>query len=901
MLEKTFDFKRLESEIYHNWEENSLFKPKNDELSENYSIVIPPPNVTGSLHMGHALNNTLQDIIVRYQRMLGKSVLWLPGTDHAGIATQMVVEKKMALNHIKRQDLGREEFINKVWEWKSESGGTIVKQLRKLGASCDWSRERFTLDEGLSAAVIKVFNDLYKDGLIYKDRRLVNWDPHFQTAISDLEVEQIEVDGAYYHMRYRLDQGLSWQKKLQDENGEDYISEFDYIVVATTRPETFFGDVAIAVHPENDLYKHLIGKHAYIPIIEKKIPIIADIYADPEKGTGAVKITPAHDFNDFIVAKRHNLVPINIMTKTGHLSDVSDVATEFQGLERFLARKKIIERAQEDGWLGKIEKIKHTVPHGDRSGVVIEPLLTEQWFVNAKQLSEKAILAVEEGECVFIPKNWENTYFEWMRNIQPWCISRQLWWGHQIPAWYGPDNEYFVAMSLEEAQEKANLHYGKFVELKRDPDVLDTWFSSALWPFSTMGWPEKSQDYDKFYPTNTLVTGFDIIFFWVARMMMMGIYCTKKVPFKHVFINALVLDEKGQKMSKSKGNVMDPLDLIEQYGADPLRFTMAAMSGQGRDIRLSKQRIEGYRNFSTKLWNAARFLEHHNCSATPLNLDPSLVKYSHNRWIISELQNTLNKYHVLMQAYGFDDVCMLLYKFIWNSYCDWYLEIAKIIFKVDDASINETKSTASLVFQVILEMLHPIMPFVTEELWKKNYISLNKFLMTKEFSTFKTDLTNFEINKQYELFMEIISEIRSLRNEFKIPVNQKLNLYLISNPDVEFELLHSCFFAEFAKAQTIDIIKTRPNGTISFILSDYFFCLDISEFIDINLEIERLQKEINSLKIEEKGLNAKLGNSDFISRAPKEIVDETKQRLSHLTNSKTRLLSVLSDLGGVIE
>ena len=632
MLEKTFDPKTSEPRLYRRWEESGAFAPKDDPAAEPYCLVIPPPNVTGSLHIGHALNNSLQDVLIRFERMRGKAALWLPGTDHAGIATQMVVERQLASEgNVSRRDMGREAFVERVWQWKAESGGNIVRQLRRLGASCDWSRERFTLDEGLSAAVRKVFVGLHKDGLIYRDKRLVNWDPAFQTAISDLEVEQREVDGFYWHFAY----------PLEDGTGE--------VVVATTRPETMLGDTAVAVNPKDERYQGLIGKRVRLPITGRLIPIVADDYADPEKGSGAVKITPAHDFNDFQVGKRHGLEAINILDPFARLND--SVPAAYRGLDRFVARKQIIAQAEAEGWLREIEKTRHVVPHGDRSGVVIEPYLTDQWYVDAKTLAQPAIKAVETGATVFEPKNWDKTYFEWLRNIEPWCVSRQLWWGHRIPAWYGPDGTIFVEETEAEAQAAALVHYGRAEALRQDEDVLDTWFSSALWPFSTLGWPEQTSDLERFYPTATLVTSFDIIFFWVARMMMMGLHFTGEAPFRRVFINALVRDERGQKMSKSKGNVVDPLELVDEYGADALRFTLVAMSGQARDIKLSKQRIEGYRNFGTKLWNAARFCQMNECEIVP-GFDPGSAKLTVNRWIRSETVKTVRDVTTALEACG---------------------------------------------------------------------------------------------------------------------------------------------------------------------------------------------------------------------------------------------------------
>ena len=633
MLEKTYSPAEIETRLYAHWEEQGLFKCGRRPKAKPFTIVIPPPNVTGSLHMGHALNNTIQDILVRFERMRGRDVLWQPGTDHAGIATQMVVERLLQKeNNTDRRTMGREAFLKRVWDWKEESGGAISAQLRRLGASCDWSRERFTMDEGLSRAVIKVFVQLYKEGLIYKDKRLVNWDPKLLTAISDLEVVQKEIKGSLWHIRYPIE-------------GSDR-----FIVVATTRPETMLGDSGVAVHPEDERYKDLIGKFAILPLVGRRIKIVADEYSDPEKGTGAVKITPAHDFNDFDVGKRHSLSQINILDQFAKLAiqgnadftQDANVPTEtlaLHGLDRFEARKRVVAMLEAQDLIDKIEPHTHQVPHGDRSDVVIEPWLTEQWYVDAATLAKPAIEAVETGKTVFVPKNWEKTYFEWMRNIQPWCISRQLWWGHQIPAWYGPDGEVFVEENEELALAAAAHHYDTRVMLTRDEDVLDTWFSSALWPFSTLGWPEQTPEVRRYYPTDVLVTGFDIIFFWVARMMMSGLHFMHRVPFHTVYIHALVRDEKGQKMSKSKGNVIDPLELIDKYGADSLRFTLAAMAAQGRDIKLAPARVEGYRNFGTKLWNAARFAEM-NGVARDEDFDPIASRLTVNRWIAGEAART---------------------------------------------------------------------------------------------------------------------------------------------------------------------------------------------------------------------------------------------------------------------
>ena len=646
--------------------------------------------------MGHALNNTLQDILVRFYRMQGKSVLWQPGTDHAGIATEMVVERELKKREINKKDLSREQFIEHVWEWKNQSGNEIINQLKRLGCSCDWSRERFTLDEGLSKAVRFVFVKLYNDKLIYKDKRLSNWDPKLKTTISDLEVIQKEVKGSLWYIDYKLE-------------NEDKV-----ITIATTRPETMLGDTAIAVHPEDERFKDFVGKYAYIPIINKKIIIIADEYVKVDQGSGAVKITPAHDFNDYEIGKRHNLEVINIFNENAELNENCPI--EYQNLDRFKAREKIVNELETIGALNKVEENIHTVPYGDRSGEVVEPWLTDQWFVNAKKLSLNAIEKVKTKETIFVPQNWKKTYFEWMENIQPWCISRQLIWGHQIPAWYGPDGEIFVAENSDDAHKIARERYKKDVKLVQDEDVLDTWFSSALWPFSTLGWPDETPEFEKFYPTSTLVTGFDIIFFWVARMMMMGLYFTNKVPFSEVYVHALVRDEKGQKMSKSKGNVIDPLILMDEFGADSLRMTLCSMAAQGRDIKLSKQRVEGYRNFITKIWNAVKLCEMNECLYVDFEIKNTQNIF--NLWILNELEICRVKTEQSIKDYKFNEAANALYKFTWSIFCDWYLEITKIIYSSNDKIIiNETKQITSLILSKILVMLHPIMPFFTEHVW----------------------------------------------------------------------------------------------------------------------------------------------------------------------------------------
>ncbi len=897
MLEKTFDPSAVEPRLYKMWEESGAFAPKGE--GEPFSIVIPPPNVTGSLHIGHALNNTLQDVLTRFERMRGKAALWLPGTDHAGIATQMVVERQLAASgtNVGRREMGRDAFVAKVWEWKAESGGTIVRQLRRLGASCDWSRERFTLDDGLSAAVRKVFVQLHKDGLMYRDKRLVNWDPHFQTAISDLEVEQKEVEGAYYHFAYPLADGVTYQHPVKDEDGNETFETRDYIVVATTRPETMLGDTGVAVHPDDERYKGLVGKFVTLPIVGRRIPIVADEYADPEKGSGAVKITPAHDFNDFMVGKRAGLDAINIMDAYARLNDT--VPEAYRGLDRFVARKGVIQEMEDLGLLKQIEKTRHVVPHGDRSGVVIEPYLTDQWYVNAGELAKEAIKAVEDGRTVFEPKNWEKTYFEWMRNIEPWCVSRQLWWGHRIPAWYGPDGHVFVAVSEAEAHAEATAHYGRATELTQDEDVLDTWFSSALWPFSTMGWPENTEDLKRFYPTHTLITGFDIIFFWVARMMMMGLHFTGEAPFKRVFINALVRDDKGQKMSKSKGNVMDPLVLVDEFGADALRFTLTAMSGQGRDIKLAKQRIEGYRNFGTKLWNATRFCQMNECQRQA-GFDPSAVKLTLSRWIRGEVAKTNAAVTSALEACAFDDAANALYKFIWNVFCDWYLELAKPILNGDDQSAtDEIRAVTAWVLDQAMIMLHPVMPFLTEELWQQT--GGEGMLMTASWPVFEAATIDAAADEEINWLIDMISEIRSIRSEMNVPGSARVPLSLLGASDISRERIntHEDLILFLGRVSDVRVSDSAPAGSVPFVAGEATAHLAIAEFIDIKAEEARLIKGIADFDKTIDGVRRKLDNPEFVRKAPEDVIEENRERLTEAESGKARLAVALERLKSV--
>ena len=894
-MDKSYNPAEVEAKLYKMWEESGAFSceltKKSDKSDEPFTIVIPPPNVTGSLHIGHALNNTLQDILARYYRMNGKDVLWQPGMDHAGIATQMVVERQLADKNIslargnqtpdpKNNLIGRNEFISKVWEWKAESGGTILNQLRRLGASCDWSRERFTMDEGLSDAVRRVFVSLFREGLVYRDKRLVNWDPKFHTAISDLEVEQREMVGSMWYFRYPL---------------EDNPAEF--ITVATTRPETMLGDTAVAVHPDDERYKELVGRSVLLPIADRPIPIIADEYSDPEKGSGAVKITPAHDFNDFEVGKRHSLGMINVLDPSAHMNE--NVPKEFIGLERFEARAQVIKEMEGLDLLEKIEENPMTVPYGDRSGVVIEPRLTDQWFVDAETLAAAAIKAVEDSETEFVPKHWENTYYEWMRNIQPWCISRQIWWGHRIPAWYGPDGEVFVSESKEDAEDMALKHYGKATVLDQDEDVLDTWFSSALWPFSTLGWPEEDDALSKYYPTNVLVTGFDIIFFWVARMMMMGLKFQQQAPFETVYIHALVRDEHGQKMSKSKGNVLDPLDLIDTYGADCLRFTLAALAAQGRDIKLSSARIEGYRNFITKLWNAARYSDLNECRLAD-EFKPEFCKGKLNQWIISSVKETEEKVRGALEAYRFNDAANSIYAFTWHTFCDWYLEFSKpVLTGDDDEAAEEVRQTSAWVMKNILTLLHPFAPFVTEEIWQNiGYGEQETLLMQSSWPYLASIESVEQATAEMEWVIEIISEIRAARSEMNVPAGAKIAFFYSQLEASTLKRLsdHGQLIQRLARLERIEAVGQSLKNTLQLVVGTETFFLAVGDAINVNQEKARLQKDIQKADNEIVKLEKKLSNQNFISKAPEEVVSENRDRLEVEISSRNKLQSALERL-----
>jgi valyl-tRNA synthetase len=881
-LDTKFIPAEMETRLYAQWEEGGYFKPGRKPKAKPFTIVIPPPNVTGSLHMGHALNNTIQDILCRFERMRGRDVLWQPGTDHAGIATQMVVERLLAKEgKTNRREMGREAFLKRVWEWKEESGGIITQQLRRLGASCDWSRERFTMDEGLSKAVRKVFVQLYKEKLIYKDVRLVNWDPVFETAISDIEVESRETKGAMWSFAYPLVDGPV-----------DGIAE---IVISTTRPETMLGDGAVAVHPSDVRYKNLIGKLVRLPIAERLIPIIADEYPDPEFGTGAVKITGAHDVNDFEVAKRNNIPLIVLMDKKARMISTpeNNVPERYHGVDRYKAREMILEEIEALGFYrGKEEKII-AQPFGDRSNVVIEPMLTEQWYVDAATLAKPAIAAVENGTSVFVPKNWEKTYYEWMRNIQPWCISRQLWWGHQIPAWYGSDGEIYVEETVEEAQAAA----GPDVTLTRDEDVLDTWFSSALWPFSTLGWPDKNAILDRHYPTDVVVTGFDIIFFWVARMMMFGLHFMKDVPFKTIYMHALVRDEKGQKMSKSKGNVLDPLELIDTYGADALRFTMAAMAAQGRDIKLSPARVEGYRNFATKLWNAARFAEM-NGVARIENFDPLAARVTVNRWIAGEAARARDVVTKAIEDHKYNEAAAALYQFAWNIYCDWYVELIKPILTGDDEITKaETRATTAWAFEQILILLHPFMPFITEELWSKT-ATRSQMLIDAEWPAY-VGLGDANADAEMNWVIRLVSEIRSVRSEMNVNAGAKIPCVIVGAGG-EARRRAGAWEAEImrlARLSSMVFEDVVPASSAQIALDEATVALPLEGMIDFAAERVRLNKELEKIAKDMAGIDGRLNNSSFVAKAPEEVLVESRERKAELDVMKAKIGEALRRLG----
>ena len=880
MMDKRFDSNYIEKKWYKRWLESGAFASNNQSPKEPYVIMMPPPNVTGSLHIGHALTFTIQDILIRFHRMQGLDVLWQPGTDHAGIATQMVVERELAKSNLTRHGLGREKFVEKVWEWKEKSGGEITNQLRALGASPDWEKERFTMDKGLSKAVISVFVKLYKEGLIYRDKRLVNWDPKLLTAISDLEVEQKEVEGKFWYFKYPL------------ENSDEFLT------IATTRPETMLGDTAVAVNPDDERYIHLKGKYVILPIINRRIPIIFDNYSDPEKGSGAVKITPAHDFNDFEVGKRHGLDMINIFDANASINE--NGGEDFKGLDRFEARKKVLEILKAQNLYIKEEKIVHTVPHGDRSNVVVEPWLMDQWYVDAYKLAQPAIKAVKNKKTKFVPANWDKTYFEWMNNIQPWCVSRQLWWGHRIPAWFGPDDKIFVEHNQLDAEKAAELHYGKKVTLIQDEDVLDTWFSSALWPFSTLGWPDNTKDLKKYYPTNVLVTGFDIIFFWVARMMMMGMhFMDDEVPFKEVYIHALVRDDKGQKMSKSKGNVLDPLDLSVKYGADSLRFTLTAMAAQGRDIKLSEERIAGYRNFSTKIWNGCKFLEFNEC-ISELDTDLNFINLQINKWIIENYNQLNSKVKKSIVEYKFNDAADALYQFIWRDYCDWYIEFIKPILNnaEDIESQKETKSVSIKIMKNVLLMLHPIMPYVTEEIFE-NLFKSNKLAISSSWP--RLIETETSLKNGIGLTIDIVSAIRSIRVEKNIP-NKSRPTILLKNVNQEKKIIieeNNNLILNLAKLNQIKFLSEQHEENKKSIVTtvdEIILMIPTDGLIDIEAEKNRLSKELENITNEIEIIDKRLNNPSFIEKAPPKVIEDVKTKKTIFNQRKSEINKALLNL-----
>ncbi len=886
MLDKTYTPADIETKWYDHWEKTGAFECGKRPDAEPYVIVMPPPNVTGNLHMGHALDNALQDALIRFERLRGKDTLWQPGTDHAGIATQMVVERQMAEegSNIGRREMGREAFVERVWQWKDESGGAITRQLRRLGASCDWSREAFTMDDERSAAVLKKFVKLYKDGLLYKDQRLVNWDPKFRTAISDLEVDQREVNGHMWQFAYPLVDGPV-----------DGISE---IIIATTRPETMLGDGAVAVHPSDERYKNLVGKMVRLPIAERHIPIIADEYPDPEFGSGAVKITGAHDFNDFEVARRNDIPLIKLMDVEAKMvsTQENNVPAHYDGLDRYEARELVLKEIEELGFYRGVEEKVIAQPFGDRSGVVIEPMLTEQWYVDAETLAKPAIEAVETGKTRFVPKNWEKTYYEWMRNIQPWCVSRQLWWGHQIPAWYAPDGTVFVEETQEAAQAAADEHFGEAVPLVRDEDVLDTWFSSAMWPYSTLGWPDETKELKKYYPNTTLVTGFDIIFFWVARMMMSSMYFMGDVPFRNVYIHALVRDANGQKMSKSKGNVIDPLEFVEKYGADALRFTLVAMEAQGRDIKLDEKRVEGYRNFGTKLWNAARFCEMNGIGGSDgVQPAPTLAI---NKWIVSEVGQAAAGVTGAMEAFRFNDAADAIYHFTWGTFCDWYVELIKPVFwGEDEAAKAETRAVAGWVLDQILVLLHPFMPFITEELWHAMKADRSSDLIL---AAWPGDIaSDAAAADEVNWAIRFISEIRSTRSEMNVPAGAKATALVADASDETRQRIQDwqdmiCRLARLEKAEAVNTAESK--GAAQLVVDEATIYLPLADLMDVDAEKARLEKNLEKLVKEMGGLKGRLSNEKFLAKAPEHVVAEAKEQLADLEVQSEKLNAALTRL-----
>ena len=870
-LPKTFDPAAIEQRWYQHWESGGLFRPDRPDR-DPWTIVMPPPNVTGSLHIGHALDITLQDVLTRRERMLGKDALWVVGTDHAGIATQMVVERNLETQGIKRAEIGREAFLEHVWEWKAQSGGAITRQLRRHGASCDWAHERFTMDEGYQKAVVHTFVELHKRGLIYRDKRLVNWDPKFQTAISDLEVETRDVQGKFWTLRYPLEDGSG------------------AIEVATTRPETMLADMAVAVHPEDERYKAIVGKKVKHPITGRLIPIIADEHADPELGSGAVKITPGHDFNDFEVGKRAGIAPrdmLNMFDATAHLVQTQDglIPDELLGLTREEARKRVVELLEAEGALVSVEDRVIPTPYGDRSGVVIEPWLTDQWYVDVKPLAERVIEATKAGKIRIVPETWAKTWFNWLENIQPWCVSRQLWWGHRIPAWYAEDGHVFVAESEEEARAEAG---GK--PLRQDEDVLDTWFSSALWPFATLGWPDETEDLKRHYANDVLISGFDILFFWDARMAMQGIEFMGEPPWKTLYLHGLVRDALGQKMSKSKGNTVDPLGLIDKYGADALRFTLAAMESQGRDIKLDEKRVEGYRNFATKLWNAARFLQMNGVGASQSIAAPE-AELPVNRWIIGEVVETLGRLNRAFDELRYDDMANAIYHFTWATFCDWYVELIKGAFD------EETRRVAAWAFDQILVMLHPLMPFITEELWAAMGERPYELIVAK-WPAPEAEVDR-EAKAELDWLIRLVSEVRSARTELNVPPAAKLHLFATDAPQRTADRLdrHFAMLSRLARLESIQLSAFDGSGAAQVVVDETSYALPLEGIIDLEAEKARLAKAVAAAEKDRDGLAARLANPAFAERAKPEAVEKARADHADKTAEAERYRAALERLG----
>ena len=913
-MEKTYNPKEIEARIYESWEDSGYFSPS--KSGEPFCIVIPPPNVTGTLHMGHAFQDTIMDIIIRYQRMNGKNTLWQVGTDHAGIATQMVVERQLEKSGTSRQELGRESFEKEVWKWKEESGSTITKQMKRLGASTDWTKEKFTMDENLVRGVTKVFIQLYEEGLIYRGKRLINWDPVLQTALSDLEVSTTEEKGSLWHMKYPISD-----------------SE-DHIVVATTRPETMLGDTAVAVHPDDKRYKDLIGQEVILPLTDRKIPIIADEYVDQEFGTGCVKITPAHDFNDFEIGKRHDLEIISILDQSAKISP--SAPAEYQGLDRFEARKKIVEDLEANGLMQEIEDYMLTIPRGDRSGAILEPLITNQWFLKMEPLAQPAIEAVKNGEIKFIPENWSKTYFEWLENIQDWCISRQLWWGHRIPAWYDNEGNVYVGESENEIRKQHNIENS--IVLIQDDDVLDTWFSSALWPFSSLGWPDETYDLKTFYPTNVLVTGFDIIFFWVARMVMMGLKFMNEIPFKEIYIHGLIKDKNGQKMSKSKGNILDPIDLIDgisldelldkrvqglmqpemekriindtkkefpngipDFGTDALRFNFAIQASTGRDIRLDLKRVEGYRNFCNKIWNASRFIKMNTNDFELLEIKDT-EGHPIDQWIQSKFAETIDEVEKQFSQYRFDLAATAMYEFVWNDFCDWYIELSKALINepgIKQSQKDYTKNNLIKMLDAILRMLHPTIPFITEEIWQSLSEENNKkSIMKADFPSSKNWKADTEIAANTEWLKNFVSSVRQIRSEMTISPKQSIKIIVddASNSDIKRLELFESFISNMGSVESIihkEEADDLPKSAIA-LLKGMKIYIPLEGLVDIEEEKARLQKKLSNLNQDLKSVKNRLSNDAFVEKAPKEVVDELKEKFKALSLDQTRIEEQLS-------